>query len=283
MKRLTVVHTADIHLGKNRRYPDYLEQQRFMLEAILAVVDRLRQEPGLVWLVVAGDLFERNEDTNREEVALFMTSLLIPAFERARQDPDFFCFVIDGNHDRQPGEPPSVMSPFDGLSNQSVVLRSKLPLHLPEHRLLLVPFDHYREVDLRRLIAQHPSQFVVFHECLARMQTDTGYSPPRDQDDYIEVENLIEDQIAGMFVGDIHRCQPLDRRRACWYSGSPITHDFGHRLPKGVLVHRFALDSADRWVRDGEPELVDLPDDRIRSTTSQLNIDTPGIGPRQAL
>jgi hypothetical protein len=263
---LTVIHTADLHLGKNRRYPDYLEQQGWMLDAIVRlVVERLRDPTGQVWLIVAGDIFERNEDTNREEVTLFMMRLLLPVFQLAQAHPNFFCFMIDGNHDRQPGALPSVLSPFDGLSNSQVVIRSKQPLHLPEHRLLLVPFDDYREAQLHQLIARHPSQFVVFHECLARMQTDTGYSPPRDQDDYIEVENLIEGQVVGMFVGDIHRCQPLDSRRVCWYSGSPVTHDFGHRLPKGVLVHRFVKDGRDLWVRDQEPELVDLPDDRIRS------------------
>ena len=264
--RLTIAHVADLHIGKNRRYADYLEQQRWMLEGIIRITMDLAASGEPVWLVVAGDVFERNEDTNRAELALFMIHFLNPILDLARLYPEFRCVMIDGNHDRQPQDPPSVLSPFDSLSTSQVTIRTKYPLHLPELSMLLVPFGNWTDQGLRTLLKESPSQFMVAHECLARMVTDQGWTPPRDQDHYCEIENVLEGlDLAGVFMGDIHRCQPLDRREICWYSGSPVTHDFGHKLPKGVLVHRFRKTPQDLWARDGRPELVDLPDDRIRS------------------
>jgi len=81
MKRI-VIHTADWHLGKNRKYPDYLDEQRSLLLAILALVkDILQSTTDEVWLIVAGDIFDRNQDTDREEFILPIITILYPLLE----------------------------------------------------------------------------------------------------------------------------------------------------------------------------------------------------------
>jgi hypothetical protein len=105
------------------------------------------------------------------------------------------------------------------------------------------------------------------------MQTDTGWSPPRDQDHYIEIDDVLPDtKVAGMFLGDIHRCQSLDQNEICWYSGTPVTLDHGHRPPKGIL-HHFYRKTSDGYVQAQKPKLCPIEDSRIK-THYQLGVIT---------
>lgn len=266
MKQRIILHTADLHIGKNRKYDDYLEQQKYMLEGILDITNAtLAENPNFeVWLIVAGDVFDRNEDTKREEFVLFMTSFLFPLLKMKEEfSSRFSYFIIDGNHDRQPYlDHPSVLS---SLKEITPTLAVKDPFFVADKRLLLVPFFGGNDAAFKSLFQSHPqAEFIVAHECLARMVTDTGWTPPRDQDHYLEINNVVTDNIAGIFLGDIHKCQSLDERQICWYSGSPITLDHGHKLPKGVLKHYYRLNATGRWSQDRLPELVPLSDSRIK-------------------
>lgn len=260
-----ILHTADLHIGKNRKYGDYLEQQQFMLEGILRITeDTLREhQASEVWLIVAGDIFDRNEDTLREEFVLFMSHFLFPLLNLKEKYANFSYYIIDGNHDRQPYiEHPSVLSAFQPLTPY---LSVRDPLFFQKERLLLVPFGGYSEASFKELLKKYPCEFIVAHECLSRMVTDTGWTPPRDQDHgYIEINNVVTPEIAGVFLGDIHKCQALDDAQRVWYSGSPTTLDHGHKLPKGVLRHIYKQGSDGRWVQDRLPELLPLEDSRIK-------------------
>lgn len=263
MNERIILHTADLHIGKNRKYGDYLEQQQFMLEGIIRLTEEtLKETQSEVWLIVAGDVFDRNEDTLREELVLFMSHFLFPLFRLKKEYNNFSYFIIDGNHDRQPSlEQPSVLSAFQPLTPYLAV---REPLYFKEKELLLLPFGGYSEDSFRDLLKKYPSQFVVAHECLSRMITDTGWTPPRDQDHYIEINNVVTPEIAGVFLGDIHKCQSLDASRRVWYSGSPTTLDHGHKLPKGVLQHVYRQNFDGLWEQATVPELRPLDDLRIK-------------------
>ena len=276
MKRIVVIHTADWHLGKNRKHKDYLEQQRLMLSAILALVkdeivsaeahDKINEAETEVWLEVAGDIFDRNEDTDRNEFVLAIISMLAPLLELERAYPRFKMDWIDGNHDRQPIDPTdpnalvSVLSPLTKMvQRECIAVRD--PIFMEERSLLLLPFGHYSEDEFIDLLSECKAQFVVAHECLYGITTDTGWKPPRDQDKYINIEKVLEacPHLTAIFMGDIHRSQRLDAEGKCWYSGSPITLDFGEKMPKGVLIHSFLLDG-ESWQRESEPRLQSLLD-----------------------
>jgi len=264
MKRRVVIHTADWHLGKNRKYSDYLEQQRLMLTAILSIViETLNQhQDDDVWLIVAGDIFDRNEDTDREEFILPILTILYPLIELKKQHRNFNFWFIDGNHDRQPYDPTdanalvSVVSPMVRMAEDHFAVNA--PKWIKEHELLLVPFGQHTVTSLLELLKKYPSKFLVMHECCAGITTDIGWKPPRDQDHYIDAGALLagEPSLVAVFLGDIHRYQKLDAQGICWYAGSPITLDHGHKMPKGVLIHRFK--DEDGWKREGEPELRSL-------------------------
>lgn len=266
-KTKIVLHTADWHLGKNRKYSDYLEQQRFMLSAILTLTTKTIQEnPNAdVWLIMAGDIFDRNEDTDREEFILPIISIIYPLIELKNKYDNFNFYMTDGNHDRQPYDPTdphamvSVASPLLKMIDGHLAVDA--PKWIEKDKLLLVPFRQYSVEGLLDLLAKYPAQFLVMHECCAGITTDIGWKPPRDQDHYIDAGALIAGapNLVAVFLGDIHRAQKLDKEGVCWYSGSPITLDHGHKMPKGILEHRFeSSDDGASWKRSGEPTLRSL-------------------------
>ena len=253
---MIVIHTSDWHLGKNRKYDDYLEQQRLMLSAIYKLIAQtIKENPTeMVVFLMAGDLYDRNEDTDREEYALPLMHFF-PKLD-ALNSPNFIWYFIKGNHDNKPFDPcdphasSSLLCPLEKLYPNNIA--SSKPKRFGDW--LLVPFGGYKEQELKDLIAEygHPP-FIVAHECLNRISTDVGWSP--DEGKHVEIEHILDDKISAVFMGDIHRSQCLDAGRKCWYSGSPVTLDYGHKLPKGVLMHHF-----DDRVRSKEPYLVSLLD-----------------------
>lgn len=261
------IHSADWHLGKNRKHEDYLVQQGFMLEGIVAQIAQTCKDNPLIqicfWL--SGDIFDRNQDTRRAEFVLFLTDFIQPLLKLKRAYKNLSIYIIDGNHDRQPSTlEPSVLSPLVGLLSDYIKFAVVEPKLDEELQTLMLPYGGYSAKDMRALIEKYQPQFVMAHECLSRMQTDTGWSPPRDQDHYIEIDQVLPDtKVAGVFLGDIHRCQSMDEKQICWYSGSPVTLDHGHKPPKGLL-HHFYKKSGSLFEQAKLPELKPLDDSRIK-------------------
>jgi hypothetical protein len=292
--RRVVLHTADWHLGRNRKYNDYLEQQRLMLGAILSlildIVAQYKDEKVEIWFIQAGDIFDRNEDTNRDEFILPIINILYPLMDLKKNHSNFEFFFVDGNHDRQPYDPTdpdalaSVVSPLTKMAEGHIAVLK--PKWIEDKKLLLVPFGQYSVVQIHELLAVYPAEFLVMHECCAGITTDVGWKPPRDQDHYIDAGQLIAGapSLVAVFLGDIHRSQKLDPTGICWYSGSPITLDFGEKMPKGVLIHGFTK-TEDKWVRDGQPVLRSLIDyePRLKHHKQLGVLDKPDKIPFEAL
>jgi hypothetical protein len=293
MKQRIVIHTADWHLGRNRKYADYLEQQRYMLGAMLTLIlDYLSQYGSDVeiWFIMAGDIFDRNEDTDREEFILPIITILYPLQDLVKKHANFYFAIIDGNHDRQPYDQTdptamvSVASPLVRMFDGHLAVGK--PKWVEDKNLLLVPFGQYTVDQLIAMVNKHEANFMVLHECCAGITTDVGWKPPRDQDHYIDAGKLIAEapSLVSVFLGDIHRSQKLDSEGVCWYSGSPITLDFGEKMPKGVLIHRF-YEEEGKWKRSGDPELRSLLDYEPRlKFHKQLGVlDKPEAVPMEAL
>jgi len=262
-----VLHTADLHLGRNRKHEDYLVQQSYMLQGIVRQVATVCKDnpSATIFFCISGDVFDRNQDTRRTEFVLFLTQLIEPIIQLKKAYPNLVVFITDGNHDRQPNvEEPSVLSPLLGLFPEHLYFAVVEPRYVEEHSMLMLPYGGYSGKEMRGLIELHDPRFVMAHECLNRMQTDTGWSPPRDQDHYIEIENVLPDtDVVGVFLGDIHKCQAMDEKKISWYSGTPVTLDHGHHLPKGVLHHHY-VKSGGVYTRAGDPKLHAIDDARIK-------------------
>ena len=290
-----VIHTADWHLGKNRKYADYLEQQRLMLGAILSlildIISEYENQTVEIWFIMAGDIFDRNENTDREEFILPIINVLYPLIDLKEKHKNFNFFFIDGNHDRQPHDPtdpnsiPSVVSPLVRMMESHIAVQK--PKWFEDKKLLLVPFGQYSTEKMLEMLKIYPAEFMVMHECCAGITTDVGWKPPRNQEKYIDIGALLAGapSLVGLFLGDIHRSQTLDKQGISWYSGSPITLDFGEKMPKGILIHYFEQKEDGKWSRVRQPELRSLLEyePKLKFHKQLGMIDTPDKIPLETL
>jgi exonuclease SbcD len=230
------IHTADLHIGKSRTLPDYLERQELMLDGIYKVAG----DRDIKLVLMAGDIFE-SKNIKWEEQQLFLEKL----FEYDAKG--FTTVVCNGNHDELATGVshmwlPAMIQKSGGLKRTHVIDGASQLITLPELEIAVIPVVNNNmttselEDEVSKLYGlieeqdtDYPMPFVVMlHATISGANTDIGYNisgGPRIPDlpfvDY-------------WAVGDIHRSQEIGHN--AWYSGSPIQHDFGDAQPKGVLV-----------------------------------------------
>ena len=279
------IHTADLHIGKSRTLPDYLERQELMLDGIY----KIAKNRGIKLVLLAGDIFE-SKNIKWEEQQLFMEKL----FEYDAKG--FTTVVCNGNHDELATGVshmwlPAMVANAGGLNSTHVIDGEPRVIDLPDLEIAVVPVVNNNMTtaelkdEVERLYATKPDftrnpentkPFVVMlHATISGANTDIGYNisgGPRIPDlpfvDY-------------WAVGDIHRSQEIGHN--AWYSGSPIQHDFGDAQPKGVLVVEAE--------KDGNPttELVELAGIKPLVTITELPEEWPTdcyiryLGPLESL
>ena len=85
---MKLIHLSDLHLGKRLREYSLMEDQAFILETILRVVNDERPDG----VIIAGDVYDKSVPS-AEAVALF------DRFLSDLADRGHPVFVISGNHD----------------------------------------------------------------------------------------------------------------------------------------------------------------------------------------
>lgn len=276
------IHTADLHIGKSRTLPDYLERQEIMLDGIYKVAG----DRGIKLVLMAGDIFE-SKNIKWEEQQLFMEKL----FEYDAKG--FTTVVCNGNHDELATGVshmwlPAMIEKSGGLKNTHVIDGASKRINLPELEIAVIPVVNNNmttkelEDEVGRLHGEvdrdpeNTKPFVVMlHATISGANTDVGYNisgGPRIPDVHF---------VDYWAVGDIHRSQEIGHN--AWYSGSPIQHDFGDAQPKGVLVVEAE--------KDGNPttELVELEGIKPLVTITELPEEWPTdcyiryLGPLESL
>jgi exonuclease SbcD len=237
------VHTADLHVGKSRTLPDYLERQEIMLDGIYTVA----ADQGVKLVLMAGDIFE-SKNIRWEEQRMFIEKLF-------KYDPDFTTVICNGNHDELAAGAshmwlPAMIAENDGLKNTHIIDGDPKIIELDDMEIAVIPVVHHNmttkelQEKVEDMYGQVPGAMadaidgtmppskkpfvVMLHATISGANTDVGYTMgggPRIPDlDFVDY----------WAVGDIHRSQQISEK--AWYSGSPIQHDFGDAQPKGVLV-----------------------------------------------
>lgn len=273
------IHTADLHIGKSRTLPDYLERQELMLDGIYKVA----KDRGIKLVLMAGDIFE-SKNIKWEEQHLFMEKL----FEYDAKG--FTTVICNGNHDElSTGVShmwlPAMVEKAGGLKRTYIVDGEPRVINLPDLDIAVIPVVN-NNMETRELAAavtrmwhgtsEDERPFVVMlHATISGANTDIGYNisgGPRIPDlSFVDY----------WAVGDIHRSQEIGHN--AWYSGSPIQHDFGDHQPKGVLVVEAE--------KDGNPttELVELEGIKTLVTITELPEEWPTdcyiryLGPLESL
>jgi predicted phosphodiesterase len=168
------LHTSDLHINAQRRYPGYLERARKMLDQILVVARR--EEVSCI--VVAGDVFDRPDVTHRERKLLseWLAGANIPIL------------MTSGNHDKRSTEV------GDTCLSYLALLRRQLTKHLIYDgvpavvsfegiRFILLPYQGWMDQEfclliealLGRVVDADPI-VVVAHEALYGCVNDAGLS-----------------------------------------------------------------------------------------------------------
>ena len=226
------IHTADLHVGKSRTLPDYLERQELMIEGIFKAADA----NGTKTVLMAGDIFE-SKNIRWSEQKAFMERLF------AHDAKGHTTVLCNGNHDELATGIshmwlPSLINDFGGLSNTTIVDGESRLVKLPDMHIGVIPvvYNSMSTKDLSDAVAKLYEKadddlpfVMMIHATITGCTTDTGVSlsgGPRIPKDC--------DFVDYWALGDIHKSQQMSDK--AWYSGAPIQHDFGDLQPKGVLV-----------------------------------------------
>ena len=226
------VHTADWHIGANRRMlPNrrYLDRQMAAIEEIFDYAEQTAD--GRV--VIAGDVFDRKNVLEVERNAL------LNVLER-KERQGFRIVLINGNHD--------ILETDRTSLKPILIFRRRLPgvvvasckprivdldgttfvLYPPWARHCLDSAKAHKE--LRTYLRQEKVEdaVLVTHLSVSGAKTETGYVLEGGA-------QLRSKRIAYWCLGDVHRMQTAGRPNA-WYSGNPCHHKWGEDADKGVLL-----------------------------------------------
>lgn len=228
MKKTTFIHTSDFQLGMQRWFLTGEAQARFD-DARLESIKRLGElaiSSGAEFIVVAGDVFERNslssQVTGRAREAL--ENLPVPVF------------LLPGNHD--PLIADSVF--FTALNKETApdvhVISDTEPFVLREGvEIVGAPFK------ARTAAYDLVADMLAPLESTENIRVAIGHGQihgwgDAEKLDAIDLKN-VEDNINNgvidyLALGDTHSTMELGSTGSVWFSGSPETTDFKH-LPDG--------------------------------------------------
>ena len=228
MNKTTFIHTSDFQLGMQRWFLSGESQARFddaRLESIKRLGE-LAERTGAEFIVVAGDVFERNslssQVTGRAREAL--EKLPVPVF------------LLPGNHD------PLIA---DSVFFTAVNKKTAPDVHV------IADYEPYVLREGVEIVGAPYKARTATHDLVAEMLGPLeptsgirvaighgqihgwGDADKLDSIDLGNVESKVRDGVIDyLALGDTHSTMELGSTGAVWFSGSPETTDFRH-LPAG--------------------------------------------------
>ena len=230
------IHLSDLHIGKRFCEASLIEDQEYILNNIIKVIDE--EKPQAV--VIAGDVYDK----------------AVPSAEAVQLFDDFLCrlserklqvFVISGNHDsperiafggRLMNKSGIYMSPvYDGCitpveinDEYGKVLVYMLPFIKPAHVRNIFPdteIQGYTEalqfVINNMNIDTHCRNILITHQFVTGAETSGSEELSVGGSDNVDVS--VFDAFDYVALGHIHRAQKVGRETVR-YSGSPLKYSF---------------------------------------------------------
>ena len=226
---MRILHCADIHIGDSQNIPHNLERQFAAWDEIYRIADKNKCK----YVLVAGDLVDSTTISEKARAWLNRKILEVHAAY-----PKITTILISGNHDVYISTQ-SMLRIFKDTSDNFldrfyiVELKPKL-LELGNLSVFCIPYKKgLTTKKLRSMIhkahAKHKGKYfvVMAHFYAQGAVLDNGYDKGGD----VKIGEPVWDYFA---LGDIHKRQKMGKM--CYYSGSPIQHTFGDKLPKGVII-----------------------------------------------
>ena len=306
------LHTADLHIGKQLRGFSLIEDQRFILEQILALAEAHEVDG----LLIAGDLYDKG-NPSAEAVAL-LDWLFTEATAR-----HIAVFAIPGNHDS--AERVGYASAF--LAREGVMVPPVFSMPIAPHTLCdtfgevdvwLLPFlrpadvrHAFPEADIgtsytaavKTVIDSLPLDGKKRNVLLCHQFVVAGDERPAQSDSELSVGGI--DQVdARVFepfeyvaLGHLHRPQRIGKD-FFRYAGSPLKYSTSEiPFPKSVVLVELGAKGTPaetallplrplrdvRIVRGSFAELIEQPPETEDFIVAQLSDETPPLDPFRRL
>lgn len=225
---MRILHTADLHYGHSRFLPAgaHIERQQRMSREICSLV----QAHHIDVVILAGDIAHRIDLSPEEEYIMV---------EFLRDLDDLVPWVaIAGNHDRYGKDKTRIDFLTQVKFKQGTIATSQPSWVLHRDvKFILVPYAGHSTESLENAVHKviatskpAATTIVVAHEHFEGAVLDSGYVG--HSQGYPRIPRIPE--VDYWALGDIHLHQAVTV--GAWYSGAPIQHTFGEKLPKGVIV-----------------------------------------------
>jgi len=221
------LHTSDWHIGSGaRRIPNYLDRHSNSIDQIYSIA----RQKGIKVIVVAGDIFQKNEPTS-EERDLLLKKLL-------QYDDKFTTIIMEGNHDSIDFQRSSIhflkiLESRNKFKNLRVSEVRPDIINIDDNYFITLP--SFRLKILKKMLKSVPkdrkSVIVVGHDTTIGTRSDTGYRLKSG----IDLNKFKKFDVTYYAMGGIHLKQQLSLPNA-FQCGSPIQHKFDEYPPKGVLI-----------------------------------------------
>ncbi len=241
---MLLAHVSDIHIGANRRIPDYISHYKLMLDEIVEVISSRKVK----MVIISGDIYDQKNTTPEEQYlatkwVIDLDSLGIPII------------LMSGNHDELSPSKTSLgsfklLEAHGKLTNISVVESdSVLKFKSLDTDVLCIPDcgveGFWKKVKSFIKKSKRTNKILVSHGMFK------GSHDTKAAGVVTFTRGTEGKYIKGLTygaMGDIHTSQRVAKN--IFYSGSPVQHNFGESLPKGILI----VDTEDA----NNPELVGL-------------------------
>ena len=228
MTKTTFIHTSDLQLGMQRWFLSGEAQARFDDSRLRAItkLGELAESSGAEFIVVAGDVFERNslssQVTGRAREAL--SKLPVPVF------------LLPGNHDPLIADSVFFTAVHKEASPDVHVIANNEPFKLRDGvEIIGAPFKARtatHDLVANMLEPLEPTDGIRVAVGHGQIH-GWGDSDKLDAIDLGNVESSIRSgTIDYLALGDTHSTMELGSTGAVWFSGAPETTDFKH-LPAG--------------------------------------------------
>lgn len=233
---MKLIHISDLHLGKRFHNYSMIEEQKYILQEILRIIDREAAEA----VLIAGDIYDKPVPP-AEAVSLF-DDFLVELAERALS-----VFVISGNHDspervafasRLIAHSGVYLSPVYRGEVEPIVLNDAygeiafylLPFVKPVHVRHFYPEEKIENYsDAMRCAIAHMDIDTGRRNVLLAHQFVAGVSGSGSEELMVGGLDAIEAEVFAVFdytaLGHIHRPQKAGRE-SIYYSGSPMKYSF---------------------------------------------------------
>ncbi len=251
---MKLMHIADLHIGKRVNEFSMLDDQKYILNEILRIVD----EAKLSAILISGDIYDKSVPAGEAVEVLdeFLTELVVRNVQ---------IFIVSGNHDSPERltfgsrimmkNGVHIAGTFDGSLNHITLADEFGPLHI-----FLLPFikpamvsPYYTGQDI---LSYEDAAKAVISSCQIDIKernilvahqfiTSGGKEPERSESESISIGGLnnIDTSVFQSFdyvaLGHLHGPQSIGRETVR-YAGSPLKYSFSEvRQNKAVTILEF--------------------------------------------